>query len=423
MYIFEGANEDKLFMKHLYMFFFAMALTFSAVAQSNYRPGYIRKADGSVQQGLLDYRSETRLAQKLRFKPTESSREMVFEPGQLQGYGFDRGKRYETHTISTADSAQQSYFLEVLVKGTADLYFTNQNGLERYFIQKGELPLQELVLEQKRIETGGKMYRQELKLYIGTLTYLFNDCKKVLPQLERTHFEQSELTKVTANYNKCVGPGDENFAKDSTSRVKIKIALVAGVNVTKANFTSVSDKFAYLVSGNHAASVAPTFGISFDINHRRNETLSLNTGLHFSSYKLDGQYEKFTSKQVWDKYIYSLRASYLKVPLMLRYTHPRGMFKPFAGIGVQQGLLVSNESKVEKDVLFYSISRVSESESMDSPRVYEAGIVGSIGAITGVSEKTSISIEARIEKNNGLSSYNSLKQNNCVSSLLVGLLF
>lgn len=133
-------------MRHVYLILFALILSFSAVAQSNYKPGYIRKADGSMEQGLLDYRSDTRLTQRVSFKVNDKAKEIIFEPGQLTGYGFEGGKRYETHIIAGVDSVQQPYFLEVLVKGAANLYYTKQNAVERFFIQKGEQqPLLELV--------------------------------------------------------------------------------------------------------------------------------------------------------------------------------------------------------------------------------------------------------------------------------------
>lgn len=411
-------------MKHVYMLLFAVALTLSAAAQTNYKPGYIQKADGSVQQGLLDYRSETRLGQKLTFKLNEGAQEIVYKPGQLQGYGFEGSKRYETHTVTGADSVQQLYFLEVLVKGSADLFFAKQDDTERFFIRKGEQPLMELVLEKRRVEKEGKVYFQDVKLYIGTLTYLFSDCKEVTQLLERTNFQQSELTKITTKYNLCMVPGEENFTKDVNRKLMVDIALVAGVGAAKAIFSAVHDEYPYLTGGNHTAALSPSLGIGIDIrSYKLSEKLNLSTGFLLSTYKLEGEYTRNASAQVYSRYSYSLKAFYIKMPFMLRYIYPKGALRPFANLGVQQGILISADSKVTEHATFYESKRVSEGDALGSVRKYEFGFVGGFGAMTDFTKKTNLSIEVRFEKNNGLSPYIYLRQENYISSLQVALVF
>ena len=396
----------------------------AAFAQSDFRPGYIRKQDGSRTNGLVDYRSEARNALGVSFKENESSKAVSYKPGEVQGYGYEGSKRYESIGFTGADSTVQTYFMEVLATGAASLYFVQEEqGKERYFLRKGDAPVQELVEEVRRVEKGGKTYKATLKPYVGLLAVAMLECPQVKQQIDKAALEQSDLVKVVDQYNACVAPEQAGtFAKKTERNFTVEKGLLAGMTLMSPNFSSDKGTHTYLSKADFALSKTVTGGVFFNLSTRKlNEKLSLITGLMYHHYSLEGSYLDKQSENIYSDYDGYLKAAYIRVPLLLRYTYPKGKIRPFVNAGVHYSFLVKSDSEMVRNYSFYGTHSTRTSPALEEFRSSEQGLLGGLGVRMPLAGKSYLILEARYENSEGPSPYLSFNSNYNALSLLVGI--
>ena len=79
-----------------------LAVSGEALAQTDFRPGYIIQLAGDTVRGEIDNRSAVRNATECRFRQG-TVRELA--PAELLGYGLTGTKVYRTRTVTVPDSA------------------------------------------------------------------------------------------------------------------------------------------------------------------------------------------------------------------------------------------------------------------------------------------------------------------------------
>ncbi|WP_242926457.1 porin family protein [Pontibacter vulgaris] len=417
-------------MKRAYFLLFALVLSFQVAAQSNFKPGFIIKTDGSRSEGLVDYRGNERNATGTTFKSEESASPVAYLPADLLGYGFNGGKLYESRSIKSIgiedEEIDQPFFMEVLAKGPVSLYFLKELGKkERYFIlKKDEAAVQELVQEVRQVKQNGKTFTAVSKIYIGTLTNNMADCAAALDGIEKVRLEQSDLIKLVTKYNACISPNAVEFAKPVTANAKFEKGILLGVSNAKATFTAMEGSFEYLAKGKFSSSTNLTGGFFLNFSMPKvSEKLSLHSAVMYYQYKYNGNYEYVKSESIHDEYSGSIEASYLEVPLMLRYTYPKGKTRPYFALGVQNRFMLDFASPVVKHSTFYTSTSTREYEALESYRKHEQGLIGGIGLRAPYKGKINLLAEARYEISNGVSYYESLRHTNRTATLLVGLSF
>ncbi|MEJ8757745.1 porin family protein [Pontibacter sp. H259] len=416
-------------MKQIYLLLFAIAFSFSAVAQINFKPGYVIAKDSSRTEGLIDYRGTTsNAALQVTFKTNNAAQPIVYQPSEILGYGLADSKQYESTIVTGANNTSQTYFMEVLAKGAATLYFMkSEKQAERFFVTSPDGQPRELIQETRRVDNGsGKIYNATLKHYVGTLTSVLNACLEVEPLINKARFEQSDLVRIVNKYNVCVAPEQVKVAR-SENEMKPTVEKMVIIGGTLTNVTIKSDSYAdrYVTQGDVKPAIAATAGIAFNITASKiSQNLSLYTGLMYQYYKMEGDYRKDYDGGSYDAFEFNLEASHLKLPILLRYTWPKGKVRPYLNAGAQGAVLLKADSKVvEMHGNTYGDNIRHEREMMPAYRKTELGFIGGIGIKTAAFGNRTITLEARQERNNGLSAGIGFKQTNHITSVLLGVSF
>jgi len=140
-------------MKQFYFLISICLLTpLLALAQSNYREGYILKNSGDTVKGFINYRDWPQSPKSVEFKEiTTNSPSQIFSAGSIKGFGIWGYKSYISytgpvtlskintlmnlsHTLDTA-ARQDSAFLRVISRGpNVTLLYHNDDIKYRYFI-------------------------------------------------------------------------------------------------------------------------------------------------------------------------------------------------------------------------------------------------------------------------------------------------
>src|SRR6187397_1436360 len=142
----------------------AFALSFTAFAQKDLRPGYILQQKDTI-RGFVKYREGHSGLQKCSFSRDRSGELTTYSPSEIEGFGFET-----RHYISVKiDSVLK--FSELIIEGRASLIRTG----EVYFVMKGDETVSLANVEKEIYRDGLRYHVNDIK-YIGKLKILFSDC-------------------------------------------------------------------------------------------------------------------------------------------------------------------------------------------------------------------------------------------------------
>ncbi len=121
-----------------------------------------------------------------------------YSPSQILSYRIYEGKYYVSKNIGIEN--RQEIFLEYLVKGTVNLYYSKQGANPYYFIEKNEI-LTTLNNDKTKVNVNGISYEKSSNQYLRMLNSLFDDSDSTKLEIKKTKFLSEDLVKITKNYH------------------------------------------------------------------------------------------------------------------------------------------------------------------------------------------------------------------------------
>lgn len=411
-------------MKHFYLTLITCLFFGQAFAQTDFRPGYIVQ-HGDTLRGYVDYRGAVRSSKTTTYRPAPDAKEQAFSPDQLEGYGFDREQKiYESKRVpATEAQAEQLLFLQALVKGRISIYnYRDGNDRDHFYLSKEGANLVELV-EQVYTRTdpkSGKKYRVVDRPYLGVIASAFSDCPALTEKrLENVMLRHSSLAKVGIEYNRCVG--STQFIPEP------KKASITLVPVVALSFPSlhVSGSHYYARGDFRSTGLGLGGGIAMQVaNPSMSEKLSLIVELLYAPYRFEGKVEGTYNTGRTTSYDLLFDLNYLKLPLQLRYTFPKGKVRPFANIGPSYSYAVHSKRVESRYSSFHSTSYSEEKEALPGSefKSHMFGAVAGVGIVYPIRTKT-LFLETRYETTEGISMLLSLPSSIKTFSLMAGYKF
>ncbi|MCP2043741.1 outer membrane beta-barrel protein [Pontibacter sp. HSC-36F09] len=412
-------------MKQLYLIFILTLLVAApAFAQKDFREGYIVQNYDTL-QGYVDYRGAIRNSKTTTFKANPGAAEQAYSPDQLTGYGFVKeNKVYEAHTIP-ADGAQPvlRLFLQVLTKGRASLYsYRDDSDLDHFYLSKdGDdlVELRENVYNKKDPETG-KTFRMVDKLYLGVLGSAFADCPAMSEERFRnTTFRHGGLTKIVNDYNECM---DSNQYVQPSRKTTVKPYPVLFISKPTLQMTG---EHPYSEASFSTTGLGLGGGVALEVsNPTISEKLTLVLELLYTPYRFEGEIRDVNNSGRTTQHDILLDLHYLKLPAQLRYTFPKGKFRPFVNAGVSYSYAISTDRVETKTSTFHNTSYTEVSEAMPGSifKQYMFGAQAGIGILYPMHNRALL-IETRYETTEGISNIRSLASSVKGFSIMAGYRF
>ncbi|MER2995995.1 porin family protein [Pontibacter populi] len=398
-------------MKQLYITILLALVSSAAFAQQDFRQGYILQ-NGDTTSGLVDYRGAQRNTHQIAFKSNASAKEQTFLPSQVQGYGFQKEQKYyESKLVPAFDtlSVEQTLFAQLLVKGKANLYYLRDPmQKDRFYISKNAEPLRELKVEefkQKNTQEGRKLghtYMMRRELYKPVLLQTFLDCSSITEDdINKVEIGLNSLSAIVKKYNVCVG--QEEYSK-VPKKIRVNLGPVAGISSSKLSF-KVEDSD----QGFHNTSVKPVLGVFFNFSMPTiSEKLSLQTEVlyapnYFEASKGDDPSVPGTStSEIW------MDMKHIKIPVLARYTYPRGILRPYFNIGPVMNFVASQGNEITTTTTFGGTTKEKKGAFLGEDDILS--LSGGMTAGLGISYSflgKPLSLEARYEINDGVSRFTS----------------
>lgn len=326
--------------------------------QSDFRQGYIVTHNSDTLRGLVDNRTEAKNARQVGFKSTLSGEVVKYDPTTINAYGFTGDKMYEAKTIPHDSTSSEKAFVELLVKGKISLYHFKEDG--RLYIEKDAKPLQALYQTDIKVYQNGLPYIQTRKNYIGTLQWYMADCSHIQKKIDQAKLDYLSLMKLVDAYNHC---GQEiRSLRTKRKFMVISAGAVGGLQSSKMHSSTESRGLIEYI--NHA---------QFGSSHQPFGGMFIKTNFPWITTKVslyvEAQYTKahYHTDYVWtmpnalvnyrEELAYTF--SYLRLPVLLRYTFPRGKIKPFVQAGGTFDFVLSQSGR-----------HISEQEWTNTKTVY-----------------------------------------------------
>ena len=374
-----------------------------AQAQTNFRPGYVLPLTGDTLRGEVDLRDGRTNAERCRYRANEQASVTTYAPTQLRGYGVV-AKQYRAFTVAAA--VPKAYFLEILVAGPASLYFlrdAEQHDL--YFVATPTMPLAPLEHSIERVVRDNRTYTEEKNTYRNTLEVALSGCTQAQAQLPNLPFQESALRKVVSLYNACMGYQVPQ-ASPTPSGSRVAFGLMTGVghrnlslsgypynSSTLGDYTVMSQSSGYIVG--------PVVRIGMD---RMSQKLAMVIALLYEPEKYE--WEGKNRRNLNNSDLVTLchfDLAYLRLPVMLRYTYPRGKVTPVVEAGLTVAYAVKMANTFE-DV--NSLGYHTQAQPLFAGNEFQSLQLGAglgLGLSTRVASDRSLALLLRAEKCTGFS--------------------
>ena len=374
-------------------------LSLRAHAQTNFQPGYVLPLVGDTLRGEIDSRDGRASAQRCRFRATAQGEVATYQPTGLRGYGLRAGgKQYRALTVAAGPAAARPYFLEVLADGPASLYFLRDAGQhEFYYVASPQQPVVELRHAVERVVRDGRTYSEERNDFRTTLAVALAGCAAAQSPLPSLPFQESALRKVVHSYNACHGYQAPPLVPVSHTT----LGIVAGVVQHNLYYSGFPYSGATVTSQHVGFAVGPTLSFS---SPRLSKKLSMVLALLYESekYELTTAYESFGgpgSSLIRTRF----DLAYLRLPVLFRYTYPRGKVSPLAEVGFSGSYAVKTNNSAEQ---VFSSGQSTPPQTLfagDAFRSIQLGAAAGLGLSTRVANGRALALLARAEATNGFS--------------------
>ncbi|MEI6061073.1 MAG: hypothetical protein WCR72_10210 [Bacteroidota bacterium] len=210
---------------------------FNCFAKEKYKDGYIITLKGDTVVGSLQIQNSNNASQVCIFENRVDGQVLKYKPGEIYGYRFTNGKFYISKEIVNAlKNEKETFFLEFLIQGIANMYYLNDNEGDHYYIEKSFQGLIELTEPEKYVQTEEGI-RSVPSKYKGKLKSLLSDCSGIESEINKTSLDHSSLIKLAKDYHQKVCTTDSCIIYERKDiPVKLMLGIVAGYGLNQYNF-------------------------------------------------------------------------------------------------------------------------------------------------------------------------------------------
>jgi hypothetical protein len=332
--------------------------SFSVMAQSGFRPGFIIKNNGDTLNGLVFYGSSGKFKKSCLFKRFEIAQEFDYSPGQIKAFGLRNGRYFESKTIG-----RKEIFLECIVKGDVSIYVIPGKYKGSVYVQNSQTGLFKLDKGSNQINGGGNFGN-----FREALTWMLNKTGNQQVSLDDMDYDAKEIASVVRkssafSENSSKGfmqtPGvniwrDNSFFKESSL---FSIGLNGGYQFVTVN-TPGNGRSRFFTEALFNKSYRPAIGLYVNSKFSKiSDRWSVDLGL---LYLADSYYGYSEYSEHYDTYRDDIMIDFseIQVPLSLHVTFGKGAIRPFIRAGGFMSFLIdqsyARQSELQQGDLVYT---------------------------------------------------------------------
>jgi len=298
-------------MKKFYILLFLSFFTLSiqAIAQNDFRQGFIVTLQNDTIRGQIDFTSKKNSYKQCRFK--KDNELTKYTPSELKSYAFIEDRTFMSGIMPDS-------FVEILIRGDLSLYKKNRV----YYLKKTQGNVH-ILTDGKRLDNEEMDLIATNLRWRGTLTYILSDSE--LSNINPKHYKLSEkyLTELIKKYNTRKGNKSTVYKKNKQWQ-KVSYGFISGIQketISPKEYRDVNKS--QFASNYHTNSVH--LGMIMNISSPRfSENLSLQPEIHFSQTDIAStRAEKIDFADFALHHDTRIKYTTLSVPVSVKYTFPQ----------------------------------------------------------------------------------------------------
>jgi hypothetical protein len=406
--------------------FFLLQLLFvlstsHAISQKIFRDGFIVKNSGEYFEGVVAYNPGNKVPSKCVFKRFEIAIEINYGPGDISGFGFTNGKRYE----SINNNGRKEFF-ETVITGDLNLYskgadvFLGKPGRKPVSVTKGPIEWED--------ENGSRTFSSSTEL----MSYLAEGTKA---EISRNPDLKKDLRQIIIARSLVSGKSVTEYKQQVTEKELTKTAWHSGANSRKLSIVAGVNMYSLNLIPRLQVFIpetvresAPLLGISYEkILSRRSDNFCFRGELLFMKQTFYSYSEKITPAGIIrNDAFYEFTA--LKMPLMFQYSLGGMRVVPFVNGGVGAMVFLRNDYLHIKESEWNNDGKpavfITEDRELTFAPYELSGIAGA-GIKLRLINTINLRIEGRIEFGMGplRNADSEFKQHSMQQSVLLGISF
>jgi hypothetical protein len=208
---------------------------------------------------------------------------------------------------------------------------------------------------------------------------------------------------LVTEYNSCFTSNEEGF-KTIKPLAKLRTGPMIGMDYSQMRFYSTSSEYDYLTKPTFKTTGNVVLGWYINTTLPKiNEKVSLQVEALYISNNYSSYYEAKVKGNISDTTfrddIY-IRMKYAKLPILIRYTYPKGKLRPFIQAGIYIAYIASSKNHIIREAEYKGVVSTQEQQAVMT-KVFQQGAVAGIGMQMNILNKPT-SFEIRIERGNGV---------------------
>jgi len=341
----------------------------SIFSQSNFKDGYIISNKNDTVYGFIDFRTDHLNSVLCKFKQKENDPEIIYHPGDIQSYRFiNEGKYYVTRSVEI-DGEKRIVFLEFLVEGLLNLYYS-PDGYGYYFFENKDGTM--INITRKPDEVLEKTIKIDTR-FRGIMTYVFKDDLPLSRKTSTAVFDHKSMIEFTKAYhNDMCTSGDkciifENDYKKKFTKLNLTAYSGFEMNAINLDYRNFSEMHSF----------SPVIGGELNISSPR-ILKSMIVKIDANIAKIDGKCNFFSGYNAHNQYDFKgLKSDFSGG---LQYMYDKGNIRPSIYFGLSYCYLYNLKSTLRNEYLNYqNVLITTNSENVMLPQDLLFGIKTGIG--------------------------------------------
>lgn len=220
-------------MKYYFLSLIFVVLCLSSIAGNDFEPGFVITLKGDTLSGYLLTQSGREASRHCVFRENINAKNVIYAPGEINGYKYTGGKYYVTKTIRVDSLREKTYFFEYLIKGIASIYFLVDDNGEHYYVEKDRVGLVELT---EKLETYDGVHVKP-SLYKGKLRVVMNDSPGFEKEIAHVKLNHESLISLAKDYHEKVCTSEECIVYEKKNySAWFGGGVLGGVSINKYDF-------------------------------------------------------------------------------------------------------------------------------------------------------------------------------------------